>query len=91
MPQANSTTSSPRATSPAASEATLPCSELISAASSPRCCLISSRNANSTSARLVSDVSAQPGQAPAAACTAASTSAAVAKSTVPLTCPVAGL
>ena len=40
MPQANSTTSSPRATSPAASEATLPCSAVISAASSPRCCLI---------------------------------------------------
>ena len=45
----------------------------------------------SRSARLVSDVSRQPGQAPAAAATAASTSAAEAKSTVPVTCPVAGL
>src|SRR5450432_375840 len=35
MPQANSTTSRPRATSPAASEVTFPCSALISAASSP--------------------------------------------------------
>jgi hypothetical protein len=91
IPQANSTTSSPRDTSPAASEATLPCSELISAARSALCCLISSRNANSTSARLVSDASRQAGQACDAAATAAPTSAAVAKSTVPVTWPVAGL
>ena len=91
IPQANSTTSSPREISPAASLATLPCSELIRAASSPWCWRSSSRNANITFARLVSDVSCQPGQAAAAAWTAASTSAAVAKSTVPVTCPVAGL
>ena len=52
---------------------------------------ISSRNANSTAARLVRDVSRQAGKAAAAAWTAASTSAAEAKSTVPVTLPVAGL
>ncbi len=69
----------------------MPCSELISAASSPWRERMSSRNANSTLARLVSDVSAQAGQAPAAASTAAPASAAEAKSTVPVTSPVAGL
>ena len=91
MPQANSTTSRPRATSPAASDATLPCSALISAAMSACRARTSSRNANMTPARLTSEVARQPGNAPAAAWTAALTSAADAKSTVPLTCPVAGL
>ena len=90
-PQANSTTSSPRATSPAASEPTFPCSALIRAASSAARDRTSSRNANSTAARLVKDVSRQAGKAAAAAATAAPASAADAKSTVPLTCPVAGL
>ncbi len=91
MPQANSTTSAPRAISPAASEATLPCSELISAASSPCRARSCSRNANITPARFTSEVSAQPGAAAAAAATAASTSSGPAKSTVPVTSPVAGL
>ena len=76
IPQANSTTSRPRATSPAASEATLPCSELISSASSAVWVRTSSRNANITEARLTSEVSRQAGNAAAAAATAASTSAA---------------
>ena len=91
MPQANSTTSSPRATSPAASETTLPCSELTSAASSPCRARSSSRKANITLARLTSEVSRQPGSAAAAAAAAAATSPRPAKSTVPVTCPVAGL
>ncbi len=53
--------------------------------------LTSSRNENSTEARLISDVSRQAGKAAAAASTAAPTSAADAKSTVPETWPVAGL
>ncbi len=52
MPQANSMTSRPRCTSPAASDSTLPCSsEMISASSLVRA-LTSSRNANSTLVRL---------------------------------------
>ncbi|CAM5418997.1 hypothetical protein SRIMM317S_06546 [Streptomyces rimosus subsp. rimosus] len=43
MPQASSTISRPRATSPSASLCTLPCSAVISAASSSRCASISSR------------------------------------------------
>ncbi len=91
MPQAKSTTSRPRATSPAASAATLPCSALTSPARSPRRACTSSRNANSTLARLASEVCRQPGKALAAAATARSTSAGDAKSTDPVTCPVAGL
>src|SRR5579875_47862 len=91
IPQANSTTSRPLATSPAASEMTLPCSELISAASS--CCRATSccRKANITAVRLASEVSRQAGKACAAAVTAASTSALPAKSTEPVTWTVAGL
>src|SRR3954467_12164473 len=51
MPVANSAFSSPRATSPAASDSTLPCSPVITAASSPACSASSSRNLNSTAAR----------------------------------------
>ena len=52
--------------------------------------LSSSRNANRTSARLASDAPRQPGNALAAAATASPTTAAEAKSTVPVTWPVAG-
>ncbi len=52
MPQAYSTTSRPRATSPSASECTLPCSATMTAASSSRRALSSSRKANSTGAAL---------------------------------------
>ena len=91
MPQANSTTSRPRATSPAASEATLPCSSVISCAISPAFATSrSSRNANSTEARLASETRRQSPNASLAAATARSTSARPAKSTWPLTCPVAG-
>jgi hypothetical protein len=90
MPQANSTTSSPRATSPAASEATLPCSELTSPASSAVCCTSSSRNRNKIAVRRARDIPRQPGNALAAAATASPTTAAEAKSTVPATWPVAG-
>ena len=90
MPQANSTTSRPRATSPAASEATLPCSSVISWARFLVFALTRLRNSNSTEARLASEIRRQPVSAPEAAATAASTSAGEAKSTCPLTWPVAG-
>ena len=54
FPQANSTTSSPRVTSPSASESTLPCSRVMSSATSSLCALSSSRKANSTCIRRVS-------------------------------------
>ena len=56
MPQANSTTSWPRAISPSASESTLPCSAVMSAASSSRRASSSSRNAKITWVRRVSEV-----------------------------------
>jgi hypothetical protein len=90
MPQANSTTSRPRATSPAASEATLPCSAVISAARSLVWLCTSSRNANRIAARLDSETFFQLSKAVLAAATAAFTSAGLAKSTWPLTWPVAG-
>ena len=90
MPQANSTTSRPRATSPAASLATLPCSAVISAASSPVCALTSSRKLNRIDARRDSDAVRQSANAARAAATAASTSAGPPRSTCPLTWPVAG-
>ncbi len=81
MPQANSTTSRPRATSPAASEATLPCSAVISSASALVFSLTSSRKAKRTVARLVSETRRQLANASLAAWTARSTTAGVAKST----------
>ena len=78
IPQANSTTSMPRVTSPSASVNTLPCSAVISAASSPEWRSSSSLNLNITRARRSGGVAAQPGKALAAACTATSTSAALA-------------
>src|SRR6478736_1450826 len=46
IPQANSTTSCPRDTSPSASETTLPCSEVMISANSPLRWLSNSRNLN---------------------------------------------
>ena len=89
-PQANSITSSPRVTSPRASSSTLPCSRVISAASSSLWEATSSRNANITWARRVSDVAPQPRAASVAAATARSTSSAVANGTRATTSPVAG-
>ncbi len=80
----------PRAISPSASECTLPCSETRIEASSSRRALISSRKLNSTETRLASDVDRQPGKAAAAAATASSTSRTEAKSTEPVSAPVAG-
>ncbi len=90
MPQANSTTSRPRVTSPRASETTLPCSAVISSASSCLCWFTSSRNANSTWVRLVSDEFRQEANAAAAEATAWSTSSTEASGTSVRTVPSAG-
>ena len=91
MPQANSTMSMPRVTSPCASVNTLPCSAVIIAASVSRCWFSSSRNLLSTRARRIGGVSAQAGNAAFAAATAADTSSAEASATWRATAPVAGL
>ena len=83
-------TSWPRATSPAASERTLPCSAVMIAASSGARALSSSRKANSTAVRLASEVAAHPFAAAAAAVTATSTSSTEASATCRATAPVAG-
>ncbi len=81
IPQANSITSSPRWRSPRLSATTLPCSDDNSSANSPMC--VSSRrlNSNITRARRWGLIAAQPPCAFSAACTARSTSAAVARAT----------
>src|SRR3954463_1265627 len=66
MPQANSTFSRPRATSPRASPNTLPCSDVRWVAISFRLASTSSRKWNSTSERRDSDVARHAGNAPAA-------------------------
>ena len=91
MPQANSTTSMPRATSPLASASVLPCSAESCAASALRSRCSSSRKRNSTCARRAGGVADQPGKALAAAATADFTSSVVASGTRPVTSPVAGL
>jgi hypothetical protein len=90
MPVAKSTTSSPRAISPAASESTLPCSEVRISASSLLRAFKSSRNVKITDWRLASEASRQAGNAAAAADTAASTSATLASRTSFETVPLAG-
>ena len=90
MPHANSTTSRPRVTSPRASESTLPCSSVMIAASSSLCSFSSSRKANMTWVRLVIEVVPHSANAAFAAATASSMIRTEAKSTVPLTLPVAG-
>ena len=88
-PQANSTSSSSRCTSPWASPVTLPCSVVtIRAISSRRACS-SSRNANMIAVRFDRDVDSHAGAATTAACTAASTSSASANGTCATTSPVA--
>ena len=91
MPQANSMFSSPRDTSPRASDSTLPCSDVSSEAISLRFAATSSRIWNRISARRDRLVARQFGKAALAAATAASTSATLAKSTVAACSPVAGL
>src|SRR6266516_4429440 len=90
MPQANSITSSPRCTSPRASESTLPCSsETIAARSSIRS-WTSCRKANSTAVRRDSDEFPHSSYALAAASTALCTSAGSAYRTWACCAPVAG-
>jgi hypothetical protein len=89
-PHANSMFSTPRATSPSASERTLPCSEVRIAASSLRRASSSSRTRNMISARRLTAVARHSGKASFAAATASSTSSAEAKATAPVTAPVAG-
>ena len=91
MPQANSITSSPRATSPIASDSTLPCSAVRIFAMSSRRAWNSSRIAKNSSARFAIDVPRQAWNASLAFRTAASTSSADARSTAPRWTPVAGL
>ena len=91
MPQQYSITSSPRVTSPSASESTLPCSAVRSFAASSRRAATSSRMRKKISARRPSETARHAGNASFAAWTALSTSSTVAKSTSPLWRPVAGL
>src|SRR6266478_2136634 len=91
MPQANSTTSMPRVTSPLASDSTLPCSSVTMRANSSACLSSSSRKRKSTRALVSGGVAAQSGKAPVAALTAASTSPASARATRLARSPVAGL
>ena len=90
MPHANSTTSSPRMTSPRASDSTLPCSSVISRASSSRCVSMSDLKRNSTRARCRGGVAAHAGSARRAEAIAADVSAALARASCARTWPVAG-
>ncbi len=90
MPQANSTISMRAGSEPIASLSTLPCSAVTSAASSVACSSRSCFSRNITLARRAGGVAAQAGKASAAAVTAASTSAWLAKATCFVTWPVAG-
>jgi len=91
MPVANSTTSSPRCTEPAASGSVLPCSSVMAAAISPVCCSSRSRNRMRIRARRSGVVARQAGRAARALSTARSTSASLANGTVRTTRPVAAL
>ena len=91
MPQANSTTSWPRLTSPRASETTLPCSLVMISASSPLREFSSSRKLNRIWVRLASEVSRQAGNAAAAASITARASSTLPRASSPVTSPVAGL
>ncbi len=90
-PQANSTTSRPRVTSPRASEMTLPCSALMISASAWAWVSMRSRRRFRSRARCSGGVAAQAGNAARAAATAASTRAALASWTSAVWAPVAGL
>ena len=81
IPHAYSTTSMPRTTSPLASSKVLPCSAEMIRASSSVCCTTSSRKANITRARRTTETSLHSSNAALAACTAASTSAALPRRT----------
>ena len=91
MPQANSTTSSPRWMSPLESAKVLPCSEESSRARLSNSFCTSSRNLNITRARRCGLVAAQAGCAASALAIACSISALLAKATFACTSPVLGL
>ena len=91
MPHANSRFSRPRAISPSASDGTLPCSAVSSAAISLRWASTRFRIRNMTSVRFDSDVARQAGKAALAAATAAATSSTDAKSTYFVTLPGRGV
>ena len=92
MPQANSTTSMPRATSPSASAWVLPCSLEMARAMSAACLSSSSLNLNMKRARFSGGVRPQAGAASFAACDGAvPTSAALERPSSAVCSPVAGL
>src|SRR5690606_13751287 len=91
MPQANSTTSSPRVTSPWASENTLPCSLVISRATSSRRASSSALKRNITRARTSGGVFDQLSNATSAAAMASRVSSAEDSETYRRGSPVAGL
>ena len=91
IPQANSTTSMPRVSSPRASESTLPCSAVMSPTISSAWASSSALKRNITRARWRGVVAAQAGRASAAAAMAERVSSALANATVPRSSPVAGL
>ena len=92
MPQANSTTSRPRATSPAASEATLPCSAVMSCGQLGRVVLDQLAEREQDRGALGQrDAAPGLGGLLAAAHRVRRRPAVLAKSTVPVTWPVAGL
>ncbi len=90
MPQANSTISRPRCTSPAASESTLPCSAVMAAAISPLRWESSSRAAKSTFCRAAREDVRHAVAALTAEATTWSTSARLARRTRACCSPVAG-
>jgi hypothetical protein len=90
-PLANSITSMPRWTEPAASARVLPCSSVMTRVISARCASISSRKRIRMRARRTGGVARHSGNAACAAETAASTSAASPRGTLRKAAPVAGL
>ena len=91
MPTANSTTSSPRVTSPSASSWVLPCSAEISSAILSAFSISRNLNLSRMRARRSGGVLAQAGQAALAIATTSPTSSVVASGTRFSTAPVAGL
>src|SRR6478609_3812261 len=89
-PQANSTTSWPRVTSPRASESTLPCSLVMISAASCLRSFSSSRNRNRICVRRARDMSRHAGHAACAEAMIASASAGDASASRLVTRPVAG-
>ncbi len=90
MPQANSTTSSPRVSEPMESDSTLPCSAVTRRQISSAFFSISALNRNITRARRTGGVAAQAGRAFAAAAMAVPNSCAEASGTRAVALPLAG-